>query len=257
MTTRRALIVEDSREIAALVGLHLRDIQCEADIASDGKRGLELASGHRYDLVVLDLMLPEMDGLALCREIRALPGYVPILMLTAKSTEIDRVLGLEMGADDYLVKPFSVREFQARVRALFRRVEALSAPAGGDDAGETIEHGPLRIEAGKRRVSIDGAEIVLTAREFDLLLHFARHPGQVFNRMRLLDQVWGYQHEGYEHTVNSHINRLRAKIECDPSTPRYILTVWGVGYKFSDCLDAGGDAGKGEGRRAAGARREP
>ena len=167
MTTRRALIVEDNREIAALVRLHLRDVQCEADIASDGRRGLALASSRRYDLVVLDLMLPEMDGLALCREIRALPGYVPILMLTAKSTELDRVLGLEMGADDYLVKPFSVRELQARVRALFRRVEALSTPAGGAEADETIERGKLRIETGKRRVSIGGAEVALTAREFE------------------------------------------------------------------------------------------
>ena len=242
MTTRRALIVEDNREIAALVKLHLRDVQCEADIAHDGKRGLELAAGGRYDLVVLDLMLPEMDGLAVCREIRTLPGYVPILMLTAKSTELDRVLGLEMGADDYLAKPFSVRELQARVKALFRRVEALSRQAGAPGTDETIERGALRIETGKRRVSIGGREVILTAREFDLLVHFARHPGQVFNRARLLDQVWGYNHEGYEHTVNSHINRLRAKIERDPSKPEYILTVWGVGYKFSDRLGPGDGA---------------
>ena len=242
MTTRRALIVEDNREIAALVKLHLRDVQCEADIAADGRRGLELAAGGRYDLVVLDLMLPEMDGLAVCREIRTLPGYVPILMLTAKSTELDRVLGLEMGADDYLAKPFSVRELQARVKALFRRVEALSHQAGMPGADETIERGALRIETGKRRVSIGEREVTLTAREFDLLVHFARHPGQVFNRARLLDQVWGYNHEGYEHTVNSHINRLRAKIESDPSKPEYILTVWGVGYKFSDRLGQGGSS---------------
>ena len=240
MTMRRALIIEDSREIAALVKLHLRDIQCEADIAADGKRGLECAAGGRYDLVVLDLMLPEMDGLTVCREIRTLPGYVPILMLTAKSTELDRVLGLEMGADDYLAKPFSVRELQARVKALFRRVEALSSRTGAGASDETIERGALRIETGKRRVSVGGREITLTAREFDLLAHFARQPGQVFNRARLLDQVWGYNHEGYEHTVNSHINRLRAKIERDPSRPEYILTVWGVGYKFSDRLDADG-----------------
>ena len=245
MSTRRALIVEDSREIAALVKLHLRDVQCEADIATDGRRGLELASGRRYDLVVLDLMLPEMDGLAVCRAIRTLPGYVPILMLTAKSTELDRVLGLEMGADDYLAKPFSVRELRARVKALFRRVEALSAPAGAPGEDDTIERGPLRIETGKRRVDIDGREIVLTAREFDLLAHFARHPGQVFNRARLLDQVWGHNHEGYEHTVNSHINRLRAKIERDPSKPEFILTVWGVGYKFSDRLGPGPGPGGG------------
>ena len=242
MATRRALIVEDNREIAALVKLHLRDVQCEADIAGDGRRGLELAAERRYDLVVLDLMLPEMDGLAVCREIRTLPGYIPILMLTAKSTELDRVLGLEMGADDYLVKPFSVRELQARVRALFRRVEALTSAAATAGADEVLERGGLRIETGKRRVNIDGREVTLTAREFDLLAHFARHPGQVFNRARLLDQVWGYNHEGYEHTVNSHINRLRAKIERDPSAPEYILTVWGVGYKFSDRLGAGGDS---------------
>ena len=242
MTTRRALIVEDNREIAALIKLHLRDVQCEADIAADGRRGLELAAGGRYDLVVLDLMLPEMDGLAVCREIRTLPGYVPILMLTAKSTELDRVLGLEMGADDYLAKPFSVRELQARVKALFRRVEALSHQADMPGADETIERGALRIETGKRRVSIGEREVTLTAREFDLLVHFARRPGQVFNRARLLDQVWGYNHEGYEHTVNSHINRLRAKIERDPSKPEYILTVWGVGYKFSDRLGQGGSS---------------
>ena len=240
MATRRALIVEDNREIAALVKLHLRDVQCEADIAADGKRGLELASGRRYDLVVLDLMLPEMDGLAVCREIRTLPGYVPIMMLTAKSTELDRVLGLEMGADDYLTKPFSVRELQARVKALFRRVEALSSRSGAAGTDETIERGSLTIDSAKRRVSIGDREVTLTAREFDLLAHFARHPGQVFNRAQLLDQVWGYNHEGYEHTVNSHINRLRAKIESDPSNPAYILTVWGVGYRFSDRLGSEG-----------------
>ena len=240
MATRRALIVEDNREIAALVKLHLRDVQCEADIAGDGKSGLELASGRRYDLVVLDLMLPEMDGLAVCREIRTLPGYVPILMLTAKSTELDRVLGLEMGADDYLTKPFSVRELQARVKALFRRVEALSSRSGAAGADETIERGSLTIDSAKRRVTISGREVTLTAREFELLAHFARHPGQVFNRAQLLDQVWGYNHEGYEHTVNSHINRLRAKIESDPSNPAYILTVWGVGYRFSDRVGSNG-----------------
>ena len=246
MTTRRALIVEDSRETrragqAAPARCPVRGGHRPAD----GKRGLELASAGRYDLVVLDVMLPEMDGLAVCREIRNLPGYVPILMLTAKSTELDRVLGLEMGADDYLAKPFSVRELQARVKALFRRVEALSAAAEAV-ADEAIVRGPLRIETAKRRVSIDGQEISLTAREFDLLTHFARHPGQVFNRARLLDRVWGYNHEGYEHTVNSHINRLRAKIERDPSKPEYILTVWGVGYKFSDRLGGGDSARTGE-----------
>jgi DNA-binding response OmpR family regulator len=158
-------------------------------------------------------------------------------MLTAKSTEIDRVLGLEMGADDYLTKPFSVRELVARVKALFRRVEALAgaAPSGDEDV---VRRGNLSIDSDKRRVHIDGREIGLTAKEFELLLHFAKSPGKVYNRVQLLDQVWGYNHEGYEHTVNSHINRLRAKVETDPSHPKFILTVWGVGYKFNDELEA-------------------
>ena len=232
----KALVIEDDPEIGKLVKLHLADIQCDADVEADGARGIERFRGGQYDLVVLDLMLPGVDGLSVCRHIRTLPGYVPILMLTAKSTELDRVLGLEMGADDYLTKPFSVRELVARVKALFRRVEALAAaaPSGKD---EVIRRGNLSIESDKRRVHIDGREIGLTAKEFDLLLHFAKSPGKVYNRVQLLDQVWGYNHEGYEHTVNSHINRLRAKIETDPSNPKFILTVWGVGYKFNDELE--------------------
>jgi DNA-binding response OmpR family regulator len=155
-------------------------------------------------------------------------------MLTAKSTELDRVRGLETGADDYLTKPFSVRELVARVKALLRRVDALSPESSGKAENEIIERGSMRIDVGKRLVSIQGVDITLTAKEFELLAHFARNPGQVFNRVQLLDQVWGYHHEGYEHTVNSHINRLRAKIESDPAKPDYILTVWGVGYKFAE-----------------------
>jgi DNA-binding response OmpR family regulator len=233
---RKALVIEDDPEIGKLVKLHLADIQCDADLETDGTKGIERFKGGQYDLVVLDLMLPGLDGLSVCRQIRALPGYVPILMLTAKSTELDRVLGLEMGADDYLTKPFSVRELVARIKALFRRVEALAstAPSGDDDV---VRRGNLSIESDKRRVDIDGREISLTAKEFDLLLHFAKSPGKVYNRVQLLDQVWGYNHEGYEHTVNSHINRLRAKVETDPSRPKFILTVWGVGYKFNDELE--------------------
>ena len=191
----------------------------------------------RYDLVVLDLMLPGMDGLSLCREIRRVRrGTCPILMLTAKSSELDRVLGLEMGADDYLTKPFSVPELVARTKALFRRVEAMASRSGGrSESNELIEHGDIHIDVAKRQVQGRRDEDkVLTAKEFDLLLHFARHPGQVFNRSQLLDQVWGYNHEGYEHTVNSHINRLRGKIEPNPAKPDYILTVWGVGYKLRE-----------------------
>ena len=232
--TRAALIIEDDPTLAELVQLHLRDVDCAADIADDGVTGFEMFKDGNYELVVLDIMVPRKDGLSVCRDIRRLPGYVPILMLTAKSTELDRVRGLETGADDYLTKPFSVRELVARVKALLRRVDALSPETSGGVENEIIERGTMRITVSKRQVTVDGEDITLTAKEFDLLAHFARNPGQVFNRVQLLDQVWGYNHEGYEHTVNSHINRLRAKIEIDPAKPEYILTVWGVGYKLAE-----------------------
>ncbi len=231
---RKVLIVEDEPDIARLVQTHLRDIGCDAEIAPDGATALRLFERGGCQLVVLDLMLPDTDGLTLCRRMRETGGYVPILMLTAKSTELDRVLGLEVGADDYLTKPFSVPELLARIKALFRRVDALSRPAGEEGDEETIRHGALWIDPARRHVEVDDRTVELTAREFDLLLFFARHPGRVFSRTQLLDRVWGYNHDGYEHTVNSHINRLRAKIETDPSDPRYVLTVWGVGYKFAE-----------------------
>jgi DNA-binding response OmpR family regulator len=231
--TRRVLIIEDDQDIAHLVGLHLTDIDCEVESVADGRQGLARATDGSHDLIILDLMLPGLDGLEICRRVRARPDYVPILMLTARSSEVDRVVGLEMGADDYLTKPFSVLELVARVKALFRRLDALQAPSG--DAEETpIRVRDLAIEPAKRQVVVRGEPAHLTAKEFDLLLHFARQPGRVFTRSQLLDQVWGYGHEGYEHTVNSHINRLRGKIEDDPAQPVYILTVWGVGYRFLD-----------------------
>ncbi|MCP4994768.1 MAG: response regulator transcription factor, partial [Gammaproteobacteria bacterium] len=187
-----------------------------------------------YDLIVLDLMLPGMDGLTVCQELRKRAGYIPILMLTAKSSELDRVVGLEMGADDYLIKPFSILELQARIKALLRRVEALAKPAIVQPQADRLVRNGLTIDVAKRQVMLDKSVIELTAKEFDLLLHFARHPGQVFNRVQLLDQVWGYNHEGYEHTVNSHINRLRAKIEQDTANPKLILTSWGAGYQSAE-----------------------
>ena len=229
------LVIEDNHDIAELVALHLRDEGYEVTVHNDGTEGLAAARTGRFDLLVLDLMLPGTDGLTICRELRAGPSYLPILMLTAKTTELDRVLGLEMGADDYLTKPFSIRELVARVKALLRRAEAMgSNNAKEEESSETISCGALLIDTERRQVTIGGKAVELTAREFDLLLHFARHPGRVYSRIQLLDQVWGYGHEGYEHTVNSHINRLRAKIESDPANPRYVLTVWGVGYKFNE-----------------------
>ncbi len=227
------LVIEDDRDIARLVELHLHDQGYDVHIAHDGLSGLKQALSHPYDLIVLDLMLPGMEGLEVCRNVRTKPNYTPILMLTAKSTELDRVLGLEVGADDYLTKPFSIREFLARVKALFRRIEALGARLAPDKQ-TMIRTGDLMIDTEKRKVTLCDNAIDLTAKEFDLLLQFARHPGRVYTRSQLLDLVWGYAHAGYEHTVNSHINRLRTKIERDTSRPRYILTVWGIGYSFSE-----------------------
>ena len=234
---KRILVIEDNREIADLVALHLRDLDAEVKVAYDGSSGLEAVLAGDCDLVILDLMLPGVDGLEICRRMRARGGYTPILMLTARSSELDRVLGLEVGADDYLTKPFSIRELLARVKALFRRVDAIAqqSKAGGQPL---VEVGPVRIDVEKRLVTVASRAVELTAREFDLLLQFARHPGRVYTRSELLDLVWGYGHEGYEHTVNTHINRLRAKIEEDPSEPGFILTVWGVGYKLFDPQEA-------------------
>jgi DNA-binding response OmpR family regulator len=231
----RVLVVEDESEIAELVALHLRDAGCDVEVAGDGETALRRAAEpSAFDLVVLDLRLPGLDGLEVCRRLRAGGSYTPILMLTARSDEMDRVVGLEVGADDYLTKPFSVRELVARVKAILRRVRVQEEPA----ALRPLRSGDLTIDPACRRVTRGGEEIHLTAREFDLLVHFASRPGRVYTRQELLDQVWGHGYQGYEHTVNSHINRLRAKIERDPSEPELVLTVWGVGYKLNDRGDA-------------------
>ncbi len=232
---RKVLIIEDDADIASLVQLHLLNLDCQSTICEDGKIGLATFVAGSFDLAVLDIMLPSMNGIDICKEIRKSHPHTPVLMLTAKSTELDRVLGLELGADDYLTKPFSVLELVARVKALFRRSELQHVNASHANY-DVITVGDLVINPGSREVLLNKKEIKLTAKEFDLLLYFSLHPGQVFTRIQLLDQVWGYSHEGYEHTVNSHINRLRAKIEKNPATPEYILTAWGVGYKFRPLL---------------------
>src|SRR6059036_564492 len=230
---RRILVVEDDRDIAHLVELHLQDLGADVTIAHDGGVALELALRRSFDLVILDLMLPGIDGLEICRRLRARSNYTPILMLTARSADVDRIVGLEIGADDYLTKPFNIRELIARVKALLRRVDALSKPEAAD-APAILDFGELVIDVEKRKVTLRGEPIDLTAKEFDLLLLFARNPGRVYTRAQLLDLVWGYGHDGYEHTVNSHINRLRSKIESDHANPEWILSVWGVGYKFRE-----------------------
>ena len=223
----RILIVEDEAAILMALEDDLRLEGYEVETAMDGPSGLAKASKGGYDLVILDVMLPEMDGFEVCRQLRSSGVSTPVLMLTAKSQEIDKVLGLELGADDYVTKPFSPRELLARVKALLRRAQPKARELHVFSFGD-VEVDFRKYEALKAGVSVD-----LTAREFDLLEFFARHPGRVFRRSDLLDQVWGYGHEGYEHTVNSHINRLRAKIEDNPSQPKMIVTVWGVGYKFA------------------------
>jgi DNA-binding response OmpR family regulator len=232
---RRLLVVEDDAEIADLVLLHLRRAGYEAEHARRGRDALDRIERRRFDLLVLDLGLPDgLDGLEVCRRLRARGDATPVVMLTARSEEIDRVLGLELGADDYVTKPFSVRELVARVNAVLRRVEER-----GERVASAIEVGALRIDTERHEVTREGVPVELTPREFDLLAWFARHPGRVYTRGELLEHVWGYGHEGYAHTVNSHINRLRAKIERDPGHPEYILTVWGVGYKFGGSGAAG------------------
>jgi two-component system, OmpR family, response regulator len=229
--SKRILIVEDDTHIAELMRLHLHDDGYLVEQAADGDTGVQLLELQRWDALVLDLMLPGIDGLEICRRARAMARYTPIIITSARSSEVHRILGLELGADDYLAKPFSVLELVARVKALLRRSDALARSARLDSGGLAIDG--LRIDAEAREVEVEGKAVELTPREFDLLHFFARHPGKVYSRMDLLNQVWGYHHDGYEHTVNTHINRLRVKVELDPGNPRRILTVWGRGYKFA------------------------
>lgn len=229
---KKVLVIEDDPHIIELIHIHLKDLDCEVYKLMNGREGFEKARDQDFDLIILDLMLPEMDGIAIAQKLRALDVYTPILMLTAKSEEFDKVLGLESGADDYLTKPFGIREFIARVKAILRRQDrqeqALKSTAKQHHLGD------LEIDEELRKVSLKGERITLTPKEFDLLTLFVQHPGKSFDRDQLLSQVWGYEFSGYEHTVNSHINRLRSKIEPDLSKPQYILTTWGVGYRFND-----------------------
>ena len=228
------LIIDDDRDIADMVAMNLRDLGFRTERAGDGRTGLQKALSGEHSLVILDLMLPEMDGLSVCRRIRESNPYTPILMLTAKSEEVDRVLGLELGADEYMTKPFSVRELMARVKALLRRVQTDREAAGGKPAAGRVQVGELVMDFEKRKVTLSGRTLELTVKEFDLLALFARNPGRTYSRTDLLNLVWGYQYDGYDHTVNSHINRLRSKIEEDPGHPRFLKTVWGIGYRFAE-----------------------
>ena len=231
--TPSILIIEDDPDLAGLLQIHLGDLGFHTDVARDGRSGLERALRDPYALLILDLMLPGLDGLEVCKRIRAENRALPILMLTAKSEELDKVLGLELGADDYLTKPFSVRELLARVKAILRRLDVSSEITKPAEASVLV-FGELTVDVDKRKVTLRDEALELTSKEFELLMLFARNPGRAYSRQELLDLVWGYQYSGYSHTVNTHINRLRNKIEADPADPRFIQTVWGHGYRFTE-----------------------
>lgn len=235
---KRILVIEDESDIAELIRLHLDDLGYLVTVTGDGHTGLRTACDDSWDLVILDLRLPGLDGLEICRRLRQNSGLVPVLMLTSKSSELDRVVGLEIGADDYVTKPFSVLELIARVKAILRRSDL----SRRSTAEKEVRAGWVTVDPETRSATVRGEAVELTAKEFDLLHHFATNPGRVFRRLELLDSVWGYGHDGYEHTVNSHINRLRSKIETDPAHPELIVTVWGVGYKMNVTAENDGRA---------------
>jgi DNA-binding response OmpR family regulator len=227
------LVVEDDENISSAISEYFSRAGYNVKTAEDGLMGVKTALDDPPDAVVLDLMLPKMDGLAVCRELREKVGYLPILMLTAKDDVVDKVLGLEMGADDYITKPFSLRELEARIKSVLRRARTPASADGAKDEAPIIR-GRLRIDPAKREVTIGERQVDLTPKEFDLLRLFAANPGRVFPRKYLLEKIWDYSYEGYDRTIDSHINRLRAKIEGNPENPQMVLTVWGIGYKFSD-----------------------
>ena len=226
------LVVEDNKDLLNLLEINLRDEGYSINTAENGEIALQMFEQQTPDLVVLDVMLPKVDGFEVCKQIRRKNRMVPILMLTAKAEEVDKVLGLELGADDYMTKPFSIREFLARVKAMFRRINVASDLQDNEES--ILRFDDLEVDRAKRKVSLKGKTIELTSKEYDLLLQFFQNPGKAYSRGELLKTVWGYSYDGYSHTVNSHINRLRSKIEDDPSEPHYIRTVWGVGYRFAD-----------------------
>ena len=236
--TDTVLVVEDDQDIAELISVQLDELSLNVDLCHCGKQGLNKALTKNYALVILDVMLPEISGLDICRQLRSQKPEQAIMILTSRSSETDQVLGLELGADDYMTKPFSVRELQARVRCQLRKVHLLSNLhcqniEGSEESNSPISIGDLVINKVTHRTSLSGNSVDLTSTEFDLLLYLASHPDRVFSRTQLLSSVWGYHHSGYEHTVNSHINRLRSKLEKDASQPEIVQTVWGVGYKFN------------------------
>lgn len=232
----RLLIVEDDADIANIMRIHLEDARYRVDVATDGAAGLSMARSGGYDVLILDLMLPIVDGLHICRNLASVAPRPLVLMVSARGSERDRVSGLDVGADDYLSKPFGIQELVARVRALLRRPPLATTPA--IEPVRWSVAGPLMLDCWGRHAVLNGVRIELTAREFDLLRWFVAHPNRVFSRAELLDAIWGSGYDGFEHTVNSHLNRLRSKIEEDPARPVLLITVRGGGYKLQASADS-------------------
>jgi len=229
---KNILLVEDDPEIVKLLSLHYKEPYYRFSTSNNGKEGTEKALRENFDLIILDLMLPDMDGIEVCKKLREKQVTSAILMLTSRSEEIDKVLGLELGADDYVTKPFGVRELMARTKALLRRTE--KTQQNTVELVKEIIFNDLFIDKDKRKACIHDKRLDLTPKEFDLLLLLASNPGKTYTRQELLEQIWGYTFSGYEHTVTAHINRLRIKIETDLNSPKYILTNWGLGYRFTE-----------------------
>jgi len=227
----RILLVEDDPAITKLLSLHFHGPAFELVACDRGTPALERLTQETFDLIILDILLPDANGFELCRRVRGMDGKTPILMLSALGDELDKVRALELGADDYLTKPFGVAELMARVRALLRRVGGVAGPA---ENGGRAAFRDLVIDNEKKKVTVRGRRLELTPKEFDLLWLLATHPGKTFSRHELLEMIWGFAFQEYEHTVTSHINRLRIKIEPDLNKPEYILTTWGAGYRFAE-----------------------
>lgn len=238
---KRLLLIEDDPTVADLIYDHLHLLPGELTTTELGYEGVDLLSRQSFDVCILDLLLPDASGLEICRRIRQQHPAVPLIILTCKAEERDKLIGLEAGADDYLTKPFSIPELLARIRALLRRSE-LTKTAVLPVEQAIYTHESLRIDVQERLVTLNGQRIDLTPKEFDLLTLLAAHPGKSFSRQKILSLVWGYRHDGYEHTVTAHVNRLRIKIEPDFTRPLYILTTWGIGYRFADPTHPATDA---------------
>ena len=230
--THRVLIIEDDPLISRMVEDNLVHEGFDVRCVADGDKALSEVRCYAPDMILLDLMLPGLDGFEICRALKQSSTHIPIIVVSARSEAMDRIQGLNLGADDYLTKPFGVRELVARVKAIFRRLDLAKQDRSSEQKEICI--GELNINPSKRRVILGERKIEVTAKEFDLLYLFMKSPGRTYSRQELLDVVWGYQFDGYDHTVNTHINRLRTKIEEDASKPKYILTVWGVGYRFAE-----------------------